>query len=418
MVNRSVVYHHQAVGSQWTHGFWFNHLQSFRKSQECSENVNFDFEPKKRRLKEATHRARSILVNLDLTHVGLHWACSWVMLTYVNFCWLKDDLWMNYMSFVMLYDGVWCRMMLYADVRMAPMRMPFLLLDVMMCEVGLLFHFVSRKRQSLLNYPSLRLFEKLVLLIYTFIFDARINFKRMNLIWLKASQNLSVQIFLRFFSQILVPLMTKKKVSCSEHVRGSMNPGNPGSWTRKRGAVPIVPRRWGKIHLQRFKMDVGNGRVMYCQLKVRLFVFSWVCSFIVSEFVFLHFSIVEQCWINTLNIGLSPLPGCQSPPGLWNIFRIGDPKLNLHLPLESWEGGQPKLTMVFLNPWGYTPWALVTVDAEDSVGFRTKSFSPQMRRTEEFEFERQEFGHILLGVWDEILKSNDFEFFLLYSTQF
>ena len=44
-----------------------------------------------------------------------------------------------------------------------------------------------------------------------------------------------------------------------------------------------------------------------------------------------------------LRFGLSPLPGCQSPPGLWTIFRIGDPNLNLHLPQESWEGGQPKL---------------------------------------------------------------------------
>ena len=24
-------------------------------------------------------------------------------------------------------------------------------------------------------------------------------------------------------------------------------------------------------------------------------------------------------------------------------FRLGDPELNIHLPLESWEGGQPKV---------------------------------------------------------------------------
>ena len=52
---------------------------------------------------------------------------------------------------------------------------------------------------------------------------------------------------------------------------------------------------------------------------------------------------------SVLKLGLSPLPGCQSPPGLWNIFRIGDPKLNLHLPQASWEGGQPNLKLSLMN---------------------------------------------------------------------
>ena len=37
--------------------------------------------------------------------------------------------------------------------------------------------------------------------------------------------------------------------------------------------------------------------------------------------------------VNRDSLGLSPLPGFQSPPGLWIVFRIGDPNLNLHLPL-------------------------------------------------------------------------------------
>ena len=37
-----------------------------------------------------------------------------------------------------------------------------------------------------------------------------------------------------------------------------------------------------------------------------------------------------------------PLPGFQSPPGWHYIFRIGDPELNLHFPLESWEGGHSR----------------------------------------------------------------------------
>ena len=43
--------------------------------------------------------------------------------------------------------------------------------------------------------------------------------------------------------------------------------------------------------------------------------------------------------INGVFLGCGPLPGCQWPPGLFSIFRIGDPNLNLYLPLASWEGG-------------------------------------------------------------------------------
>ena len=74
---------------------------------------------------------------------------------------------------------------------------------------------------------------------------------------------------------------------------------------------------------------------------------------------------------------------------------------------------------VVLNPWGYTPWALVTVEDEDSFGFRTKSFSPQMRSRIQQKLKNMNLnvrkGHILLGVWDEILKSYNFELFVLHS---
>ena len=36
----------------------------------------------------------------------------------------------------------------------------------------------------------------------------------------------------------------------------------------------------------------------------------------------------------------TPHPGCQWPPGFVYIFRLGNPNLNLHLPLESWVGGR------------------------------------------------------------------------------
>ena len=41
-------------------------------------------------------------------------------------------------------------------------------------------------------------------------------------------------------------------------------------------------------------------------------------------------------------LGLSPLPGFQSPPGWHYIFRIGNPELNL-LFHYYWEGGQPNI---------------------------------------------------------------------------
>ncbi len=43
-----------------------------------------------------------------------------------------------------------------------------------------------------------------------------------------------------------------------------------------------------------------------------------------------------------LHLGLSPLPGCQAPPGLWNIFGGGIP-INLHLP-QLLGGGTTQVT--------------------------------------------------------------------------
>ncbi len=37
-------------------------------------------------------------------------------------------------------------------------------------------------------------------------------------------------------------------------------------------------------------------------------------------------------------LGCSPCPGCQENHQDYYVSRLGDPELNLHLPLESWEG--------------------------------------------------------------------------------
>ena len=53
-----------------------------------------------------------------------------------------------------------------------------------------------------------------------------------------------------------------------------------------------------------------------------------------------------------------PLPGCQSPPGLWTIFRIGESQKHLHLPLESWEGA---LATGILGGGPHPKYSLITV---------------------------------------------------------
>ena len=108
--------HHQAV-HQWTHVL-FQPSPEFPAIQECSENVNFDFESKARRLKEATHGAHSILVTqiwrmLDWftkPYTGLAVGSCWLMWTSVGsevtYGWIIWALWCN----MMVYDAVWCCM--------------------------------------------------------------------------------------------------------------------------------------------------------------------------------------------------------------------------------------------------------------------------------------------------------------------
>ena len=55
----------------------------------------------------------------------------------------------------------------------------------------------------------------------------------------------------------------------------------------------------------------------------------------------------ESCNKKHWYFGLSPLPGCQSPPGWHYIFRLGDPELNLHLP-QLLGGGTTQLILHIL----------------------------------------------------------------------
>lgn len=178
--------------------------------QECSENVNFDFESKARRLREATlYRARSILGE----------SRSWVMLTYVNFCCRRpmDEL----------YE--WCYMRVYDACSNAVCRYQSIL--------------SSWKRKGINKKKN-----ESDLIVY---------------IASKLNKSPSLSLFSFSDSQMLVPFLDFKEqiwsqVSCSEHVHGSINPRNPGSCTASGDAAPIVPGR-GKLQ----KMDVGN-RSWWC----------------------------------------------------------------------------------------------------------------------------------------------------------
>ena len=59
-----------------------------------------------------------------------------------------------------------------------------------------------------------------------------------------------------------------------------------------------------------------------------------------------------------VSVGCGPLPGFQWPPRWHYIFRFGDSELNLHLPLASWEGATPKISVLYNGLGVYTRFAL------------------------------------------------------------
>ena len=73
---------------------------------------------------------------------------------------------------------------------------------------------------------------------------------------------------------------------------------------------------------------------------------SSLSSSLLQLIVFVWFVFKVLLWVCLRS---TPHPGFQSPPGLWNIFRIGNPNLNLHLPRASILGGgvDPKTGPLF-----------------------------------------------------------------------
>ena len=90
-------------------------------------------------------------------------------------------------------------------------------------------------------------------------------------------------------------------------------------------------------------------------------------------------------WYRGLYFGLSPLPVTVTTRII--TFSVGNPNLNLHLPLASWEGGQPKLYYPvnygdskplsgtqFLNP---TRISMESQASSEPKGWESKSSPPR-----------------------------------------
>ena len=78
------------------------------------------------------------------------------------------------------------------------------------------------------------------------------------------------------------------------------------------------------------------------------FVIAWVCDSLFPHPIISYLLALCKLFIFwSLWFRSTPHPGCQSPPGLWTIFRLGNPNLNLHLPLESWVGGRSNLWCMY-----------------------------------------------------------------------
>ncbi len=80
---------------------------------------------------------------------------------------------------------------------------------------------------------------------------------------------------------------------------------------------------------------------------------------------------------NTL--GFLPRPGFQSPPGRKTFVGSGNPNLNLHLPLASWEGGTSQ-PMPLKATQGH-------VRARPFTEFTWRSVSPRSQRKEPMEIQ-------------------------------
>ncbi len=67
-------------------------------------------------------------------------------------------------------------------------------------------------------------------------------------------------------------------------------------------------------------------------------IFAWFFLEVPGAFWQSSGRVVDMFWVG------QPCPGFQSPPDQDHyIFRYINPELNLHLPLESWKGGQAKI---------------------------------------------------------------------------
>ena len=72
-----------------------------------------------------------------------------------------------------------------------------------------------------------------------------------------------------------------------------------------------------------------------------------------------------RCIYMCIKFGCGPLPVALTTRMTWTIFGLGNPNLNLHLPLKSWEGDTPKISL--------------NIYMEDLSGFHRASESPDLQ---------------------------------------
>ena len=134
----------------------------------------------------------------------------------MTYGWIIWALW----CYMMLFDAVWCCMQI-SEWYLWECLFCFLM---RWCVMGLSFRGAFFSISSAVNDKVCWITQ---VLVYSFIFDVRINFTRMNLIWFKdiesISKSLSSQKFLRFFSHILVPLQHEKKQGLLQRARARLH---------------------------------------------------------------------------------------------------------------------------------------------------------------------------------------------------
>ncbi len=112
---------------------------------------------------------------------------------------------------------------------------------------------------------------------------------------------------------------------------------------------------WVDTHIYDIRVDMTHSHIrflMFHGTKPEAMEHPWESAVVFRCFFFAEKMLTHEMgeaprWINRNGswVGCGPphrMQSWPSQPGLWTIFRLGDPELNLHLPLASCEGAISK----------------------------------------------------------------------------